>query len=158
MSYSAAIDSLIARIQKVAITFDADLGFHTHEDPDSGDVISIEEIPDDTVRAFDFRMAGAPEDAGGSGYGLHRFTVAMELRVRYLARPMARTDRQIGHDVPRLINALIHPAFPVPWVAIDTIEPPGKPERLALTGPEGTVRAIVLRIPFTLHYIDRQED
>lgn len=157
MSYSDAIDSLIERITKVEVSFDADLTFHTHEDPSSGDVIDIEEIPDNVTRVFDFRMSSAPEDAAGSGYGLHRFKVSMQLRVRYPASPRARVERQIGHDVPRLINALIHPAHPIPWRSIDTIEPPGRPELLALTTPEGTHRALVMRLPFVMHYIDRQE-
>ncbi|RTL16447.1 MAG: hypothetical protein EKK55_24325 [Rhodocyclaceae bacterium] len=158
MSYSDAIDSLIERITKVAVTFDAGHPFHTHED-DAGEVVDIEAIPDDVTRVFDLRMVSAPEDAGGSGFGLHRFRVAMQLRVRYMAHPRGRVERQIGHDVPRLINALIHPAHPVPWRSIDTIEPPGRPELMALTnGGADAAYALVIRVPFTMHFIDRQED
>lgn len=157
MSYPDALDSLIARVQALAPSWDADLPFYTLEDTDAGTVVELEAVPDDVVRLFDVRMAAPPVDAGGAGYGLSRFTVDMELRVRYPAHPRQRSERQIGADVPLLCNALVHPALPLPWhESIDTIEPPGRPTLAELAGPE-SVRALILSIPFTLHFLAPQE-
>lgn len=157
MAFSEAIDSLFARIHATEPRFDADIGFASLEDPESGYVVAVEDIPDPVSRYFDLRLTSLPEDAAKSGYGLSRFKVGLVLRVRYMPHPRARAERQIASDIPLLINALVHPAIPLPWhSSIDTIEPPGRPELQEMRGPE-TVAALILRLPFVLHYYDPQE-
>lgn len=150
-AFSDALDSLIARIVATAPSFDADLGFHSCVDPASGYDHDLESITDEATRWFDFRVVSWPADAGGSGFNLTRFTVGLELRVRYPSKPRARSDRQSASDTPLLINALIHPAFPLPWH--DSIE---AIETGRATGAD-VGNALIVRHPFTMHYRDAQE-
>lgn len=120
-----ALDSLIARLAAVVPTHDADLPFFTHEDPASGYVVDVEDVPDEVVRLFDIRIAGLPADADSPGYPLCRWRMELDVRVRYPLTPRQRWDRVIASDAVQIANALIHPGLTPAWHAsIVSVEPP----------------------------------
>lgn len=157
MSFPRVIASLTARIEAVTPSWDPDHTFHAHEGAD-GVAIDIEAIPDDVVRAFDIRLAGGPEDDGASGFGIDRWRVDLELRIRYPVADRRRSEMMIGSDVPRLVHALIHPTWPSSWDAsIRTVTPPGAPRLFELLGPEGEPLALMVTMPFTAIFTDAGE-
>lgn len=154
MSYPAAIDSLVGRVCALVPEWEPDRPFYTFEDGAGGALVDVETAPDDVVRLFDIRLAGLPEDDNASGYGLSRFRVSCELRVRYpAAADRARTERMIATDVAQLVHGLVHPGLPAPWhPSIVTVEPPTGARLGAVTGPEGQLVAHLIRLPFVILY------
>lgn len=155
MSYSAAIDSIIAAVQAIQPTWDSDIPFRCFEDA-SGYVVPVDEVVDDSPRIFDIRSRGVIDD-GASGYVFTRFRASLEMRVRYtLPTDRGRVDRMVMSDIPKLINALIHPSS---WhESICTIPPPGSPTISTVTNRDGGETALILTVPFEMVYLDELTD
>lgn len=150
MSYSAAIDSIIAAVQAIEPTWDSDIPFRCFEDA-SGYVVPVDEVVDDSPRIFDIRLRSLPADDGGSGYVYTRFRVGLDLRIRYPIADRGRVERMMAEDVPLVVNVLIHPDS---WHAsIQTIPPPEAPTLAVLSNADRVPVAFLVSIPFEMLYL-----
>lgn len=153
-NYEKMIHQLYSIITACARGTQAEHPFHTVDGVVEGDVLPVDELPDDVIRQFDIRMTDPPTDDGSSGYPWRRFRVGLELRVRYPVSPRSVMEALIGDDTPRLVNALISPSN---WEGDDsvirTIPPPERPRWENLINDNGAPFARLLVIPFEAVYL-----
>ncbi len=153
MSFSTAIDGVIAAVRALTPTWEPLYTFTCYEDAE-GYVVPLEELSDDALRAFDVRMAGPPVDDGGTGWQYTRYRAEIELRVLYPAQyevDRGRLERMIAQDVADITSAIVHPSnF---GAGVESIAPPTATRRETLTNPQGQTVGTVIVLPFSLYYL-----